>query len=81
MDLGPIMEDIEKDRQLVKNCESCGRKRSQYLYILKSLLYGIFHVCEDCREELECPEGCLEEVKAVFLKKPAHTWSEEVPQR
>lgn len=82
MDLRPIQQDIDKDKKLSKCCESCSRKRSRYLYIVKSVLYGIFHICEDCKEELVCPDYCTEEIKAVFLEKPPSTWMvEEVPLR
>ena len=67
MNLINIKHEIEKDLHLHKVCESCEAAPSEYLYIIKSLLYGIFHVCEDCKTNLECTE--LESIKSTFLKK------------
>lgn len=56
----PIVVDIEKDKRLVKNCESCGEPNSTWLYLVKNNIFGIFHICQKCKtqlEELEVEEG------------------------
>lgn len=47
-----IALDIERDRKDLKLCECCSKRNSQYLYLVKSAVYGIFHVCELCRNEI-----------------------------
>lgn len=47
-----IALDIERDSQISRMCESCERRSSQYLYLVKSMVYGIFHICDLCREEI-----------------------------
>jgi hypothetical protein len=82
LDINPIKEDVEADRNIRRICESCNTKTSKYLYILKSVLYGIFHLCEKCKEELDCVETNVEEVKTTFVEKKIHTWMElEEPLR
>ena len=51
-DLATIALDIEKRRSMVKLCESCKCRVSTELYIVKILIYGIYHVCEPCKQEL-----------------------------
>jgi len=81
-DLEPIKADVEADRNVRRVCESCSSRPSKYLYILKSVLYGIFHLCEHCKEELDCVETYVEQVKTTFVEKEKHTWLElEEPLR
>lgn len=67
-----IALDIERDIKIPKICESCNGRSSQYLYLVKSMVYGIFHVCELCRNEiLQLPKP----VKATaFVQKAFSTF-------
>ena len=76
LDITPIQQDIQKDRRMKKVCESCNQRLSEYLYILKSIMFGIFHVCEQCKEELDCSET-EQEVKTMFIKKARNSYSNE----
>jgi len=81
MNLIDIRFEIEKDLHLHKVCESCEAAPSEYLYIIKSLLFGIFHVCEDCKSNLECTE--MQDISSTFVKKfQTICWKdyEEVPK-
>lgn len=74
LDITPIEEDVRADAKVRKMCESCNRRLSRYLYILKSVLYGIFHLCEDCKKDFDCSETHIEEVRTTFVEKNASTW-------
>ena len=65
-DLATISTDIEKRRQVPCVCDSCGEKPSTFLYVVKLLLYGIFHVCETCKCELEV---IADKRNTCFVKK------------
>lgn len=67
MNLIDIRYEVEKDLNIHKVCESCEAAPSEYLYIIKSLLFGIFHVCEDCKSGLECSD--MPDTKSTFVKK------------
>ncbi len=51
-DLATIAIDVEKRRSIVCMCDSCNERKSSYLYVVKLIFYGIFHVCEPCKDEL-----------------------------
>lgn len=57
---------VESARRLVKHCECCRIYVSEYLYVIKTLIFGIYHVCEDCKASLEInpAEGLV-----TFVKK------------
>lgn len=77
MNLINIRYEIEKDLRTHKVCESCEGAPSEYLYIIKSLMFGIFHVCEDCKTNLACNE--IPDTKSTFLKKfQAICWEDYV---
>ena len=44
---------VEQERRIAKRCECCKRWFSEYLYVIKTLGYGIYHVCEECKKILE----------------------------
>lgn len=74
-----IRKEIEKDLYIHKVCESCEKAPSEYLYIVQSLFFGIFHLCEDCQKQVK-PD--VEEFKSNILKKfQAICWEdfEEAP--
>jgi hypothetical protein len=48
-----IALDVEKARRVHKDCECCKRNFSTYLYVIKTLIYGIYHVCGFCKIQLE----------------------------
>lgn len=48
-----IVLDVEKARREFKYCECCKIYRSDYLYVIKTLIFGIYHVCEYCKRSLE----------------------------
>lgn len=73
MNLAPIQSDVDQDKKLRRMCESCNKQFSKYLYILKSVLYGIFHICEDCKEDLN--QDDIEGVQTTFVEKESHTWA------
>ena len=77
LDLTPISEDIAKDRSMRKVCESCNCRLSKYLYILKSIMFGIFHVCDRCKEELDCSDTGIDEIQTVFLEKSRRSYTSE----
>ena len=52
-DFASIALDVEKDCKEPKICECCGRHMSAYLYLVKSAIYGVFHICSDCKIEIE----------------------------
>lgn len=55
-----VVTDIEKDRKIIKNCDSCGVINSTWLYLIKNNVFGIFHICDTCKtqlEEMELEEG------------------------
>lgn len=60
-----IRSEIEKDLYIHKVCESCEKVPSEYLYVVQNLLFGIFHLCEDCQQHLQ-PD---EELNSKILKK------------
>lgn len=80
LDITPILQDIEADCNIRKYCESCNTKISRYLYILKSVVYGIFHLCKECKEDLEFLETHIDEIKTKFVEKRKHTWKYGVEQ-
>jgi hypothetical protein len=51
-DLATVSIDVEKRRSIVCICDSCNERMSSYLYVVKLIFYGIFHVCEPCQKEL-----------------------------
>lgn len=51
-DLATISTDIDRHRSKTVRCESCSERTSTWLYVVKLLLYGIFHVCTPCKDEL-----------------------------
>lgn len=73
IDLTPIQEDIDQDRRIEKMCESCNRKPSKFLYILKSVLYGIFHLCKECKQDLDHDQ--VDGIETTFVEKEKHTWT------
>jgi hypothetical protein len=73
MNLAPIQSDVDQDKKLRRMCESCNKQFSKYLYILKSVLYGIFHICEDCKEDLN--QDDVEGIQTTFVEKEAHAWA------
>lgn len=77
LDVTPIQEDVDSDCRIARTCESCSRKPSRYLYILKNVFYGIFHLCQDCKEEMEYVSEEVKEVQVqtTFVEKEKHTWS------
>ena len=48
-----IVLDVEKHRRLVVRCECCQSFFSSHLYVIKTQIYGIYHVCENCKCLLE----------------------------
>lgn len=80
LDINPIQADVDADCLIRKNCESCNVKTSRYLYILKSVVYGIFHLCKECKEDLEFLETHIDEVKTKFVEKAKHTWVENLEE-
>jgi uncharacterized protein with PIN domain len=77
LDLTLIQQDVDQDKKVQKICESCNQRLSKYLYILKSIFYGIFHVCEYCKEELDSAETPTEEIKTAFVEKAKSAWIDE----
>lgn len=51
-DFANIALDVDRDTKVFKMCECCEKRSSQYLYLIKSAIYGIFHICELCRNEI-----------------------------
>lgn len=51
-DLATVALDIEKRRSIVCKCDSCSERLSNHLYVVKLMFYGIFHICEPCKQEL-----------------------------
>lgn len=72
IDLTPIQDDVNQDKKLRRMCESCNTKLSRFLYILKSLLYGIFHLCEECKQDLDIEQ--MEGIQTTFVEKESYTW-------
>lgn len=69
-----IALDIERDKFKIKLCESCNLYPSSFLYLVKSKIYGIFHICEGCQVEVEKLNGSgLDEITA-FVKKDLSTF-------
>lgn len=52
-DFAMIALDVEQDKTKVKLCECCNRYPSSYLYLIKSNIYGIFHICDLCKAAVE----------------------------
>ena len=80
-DLYEIRKEVDRDLNIHKVCESCENSVSEYLYIVKNLMFGIFHICEECKLGLSYQE--LPDFKSTFLKKfQAICWEdyEEVPK-
>lgn len=48
-----IALDVERERRIVKRCECCKTYFSTYLYVIKTLIFGIYHVCDGCKALLE----------------------------
>lgn len=66
-DLWAIRFEIDKDLHRHKVCESCEAEISEYLYIVQNLLFGIFHICEECKKGMT--ESDTPDFKSTFLKK------------
>lgn len=75
LDLTPIQADIDQDKKLRRRCESCNQANSRYLYIIKSVLYGIFHLCKACKTELDVEQSVGNNIEAIFVEKDLHTWA------
>ena len=76
-----IRGELEKDLYVHKVCESCENSPSEYLYIVENLFFGIFHICEECKNFMEFSE--MPDLKNTFLKKfQAICWAdfEEAPK-
>lgn len=43
-----IALNVEKERKLEKRCECCKVYFSTHLYVIKTLIFGIYHVCDRC---------------------------------
>ena len=67
MQLVHIRDEIDKDLYLEKFCECCEGRLSTYLYIIKSIMFGIFHICDECKNDLECENASG--MKCAFLQK------------
>lgn len=52
----PIEADIEKDRNVEKSCDSCGDQKTNWLYLVRNNVFGIFHICQKCKDELSSLE-------------------------
>lgn len=48
-----IALQIEQERRSEKRCECCKALISTYLYVIKTLIFGVYHVCGDCKILLE----------------------------
>lgn len=70
-DFAMIALDVEQDKTKIKLCESCNRQPSSYLYLVKSNLYGIFHICELCKAAVE---DLPSELTTAFVKKDFSTY-------
>lgn len=66
-DLVRIRFEIDRDLYKHKICESCEGSISEYLYVVQNLLFGIFHICEECKQGIN--ESDTPEFKSIFLKK------------
>ena len=67
--------NLEEQRLIQKNCQNCGFSESPWLYSIKnSSLFGFFHICNDCKSQLETEELDLRE----FILKEAEPVVEEV---
>ena len=51
-DLATIALDIEKRRSMIKLCDCCTVYVSTHLYVVKIFFYGIYHVCDSCKNHL-----------------------------
>lgn len=47
-----IALDIDRDSKIARICQCCEIEQSQFLYLIKSAIYGIFHVCYKCKMAL-----------------------------
>ena len=72
IDLSAIEDDVNQDRKLRRRCESCNKQWSRFLYIIKSVLYGIFHLCEDCKNDLNQED--FDGIQTMFVEKEKHTY-------
>lgn len=61
-----IALDVEKERRIMKRCQCCKSLFSSYLYVIKTLIYGIYHVCDACKILLEKNPA---DGSVVFIKK------------
>lgn len=53
--------NLEEQRLIQKNCERCGFLETPWLYSVKNSLFGFFHICNDCKSQLETEEIDLRE--------------------
>ena len=53
INLKDIELDIIQDKKKVVMCESCEKAMSSKLYIVKNGVYGIFHLCGVCGNEVQ----------------------------
>jgi hypothetical protein len=75
MDLVNIRHEIDKDLFTEKFCECCESRLSTHLYIIKTIMFGIFHICKECKDELSAQGSGM---KSTFLlKKKEVLWEEE----
>lgn len=51
-DFATITVDVERYKARSQICDSCGERKSRWLYVVKLIIYGIFHVCTPCKNEL-----------------------------
>lgn len=61
-----IALDVERERRLVKSCDCCKAVFSTHLYVIKTLIFGIYHVCSGCKLILEIDPA---EGYVTFVKK------------
>lgn len=61
-----IVLDVEKQRRSVVRCECCKEFFSTHLYVIKTLVFGIYHVCENCKILLQ---GNPADGLVTFVKK------------
>jgi hypothetical protein len=45
--------DVERDKDVEQMCECCNSRYSCFLYLIKAQVYGIFHICKQCKEAVE----------------------------
>ena len=69
-----IALDIERDKSKIKICESCNLYPSSFLYLVKSQIYGIFHICQGCQVEVEKLNGSDMNEITAFVKKDFSTY-------